>query len=159
MSFLRTQVPGDFCLGGTTPATDVQLDYLAILLAKLNQRGVHYAAVAVVTNMDIELPTPTANPSVFADVRLTDRDVILARVDLPRGQFLVSHPQAANFQTALPLPSLGSSIPRGWCSVDVSIRGRNFRVINAHLEENTAAPIQIAQAEELLVGPATRRCR
>jgi endonuclease/exonuclease/phosphatase family metal-dependent hydrolase len=67
---------------------------------------------------------------------------------------LVSHPQAANFQTALPLPSLGSSIPRGWCSVEVATRGRNFRLINAHLEENTAAPIQAAQAAELLVGPA-----
>ena len=157
VSLLRTQVPGDLLAGGTTPATDVQLDYLAILLAKLNQKGVHYATVAIVTNMDFELPMPTANPTVFADVRLTDRDVILARTDLPPGQLQVSHAQAGNFQVAVPLPSLHSSIPRGWCSVDVTTRGRNFRLINAHLEENIAAPIQAAQAAELLAGPANTR--
>jgi endonuclease/exonuclease/phosphatase family metal-dependent hydrolase len=154
VSVIRTQVPGDLLLGGTTPASDVQLDYLAILLANLNRHGAHYAAVAIVTNLDMELPMPTGTPGVFADVRLTDHDVILARVGLPPGQLRVSHPQAGNFQTALPLPGLGSSIPRGWCSVDVTTRGRTFRFINAHLEENTAAPIQAAQAQELLVGPA-----
>jgi endonuclease/exonuclease/phosphatase family metal-dependent hydrolase len=154
VSLIRTQVPGDLLLGGTTPATDVQLDYLAILLANLNRHGLHYVAVAIVTNLDMELPMPTANPAVFADVRLTDHDVILARADLPPGQLRVSNPRAGNFQTALPLPSLGASIPRGWCAVDVTTRGRTFRVINAHPEENTAAPIQAAQAQELLVGPA-----
>ena len=107
VSLIRIQVPGDLLMGGTTPASDVQLDYLAILLANLNQHGVHYAAVAIVTNMDIELPMPTGTPAVFADVRLTDHDVILARVGVPPGQLRVSHPQAGNFQTALPLPSLG----------------------------------------------------
>ena len=154
VALIRTQVPGDILTGGTTPATDVQLDYLAILLSNLNRHGVHYTAVAIVTNFDMDLPMATANPAVFADVRLTDHDVILARVDRRPGQFHVSHPQAGNFQTALPLPSLDASIPRGWCSVDVTTRGRTFRFINAHLEENIAAPIQAAQAQELLAGPA-----
>jgi endonuclease/exonuclease/phosphatase family metal-dependent hydrolase len=157
VSLIRTQVPGDLLMGGTTPASDVQLDYLAILLANLNRHGVHYAAVAIVTNLDMELPMPTADPTVFADVRLTDHDVILARVGLPPGQLRVSHPQAGSFQTALPLPGLGASIPREWCSVDVTTRGRTFRFINAHLEENTAAPIQAAQAQELLAGLAQTR--
>lgn len=154
VSLIRSQVPGDLLVGGTTPATDVQLDYLAILLANLNRHGVHYVAVAIVTNLDMELPMPTADPTVFADVRLTDHDVILARADLPPGHLRVGPPQAGNFQTALPLPNLGTSIPRGWCAVDVATRGRTFRFINAHLEENTAAPIQAAQAQELLAGPA-----
>ena len=154
VTLIRTQVPGDILAGGTTPATDVQLDYLAILLANLDQQGVHYAPVAIVTNFDMELPMATADPTVFADARLTDHDVILVRVDLPPGQLRVSHAQAGNFQTALPLPSLGGGIRRGWCSVDVFTRGRTFRFINAHLEENTAAPIQAAQAQELLMGPA-----
>ena len=153
VSLIRTQVPGDILMGGTTPATDVQLDYLALLLANLNRHGVHYVAVAIVTNFDFELPMPTATPGVFADVRLTDHDVILARVDLPPGQLRVSHPQAGNYQTALPLPCLGTSISRGWCSVDVFTRGRTFRFINAHVEENTAPAIQAAQAQELLAGP------
>jgi endonuclease/exonuclease/phosphatase family metal-dependent hydrolase len=132
----------------------VQLDYLAVLLANLNRLGVHYIAVATVTNFDIELPMATANPAVFADVRLTDYDVILARLDRRSGQFRVSHPQAGNFQTTLPLAGIGGSIPRGWCSVDAALSGRTFRVINAHLEENIAAPVQAAQAQELLAGPA-----
>lgn len=154
VSLLRMQVPGDALFGGSTPATDVQLDYLAILLANLKRHGMHYVAVAIVTNLDMELPMPTANPAVFTDVRLTDHDVILARADLPHGQLRVGNPQAGNFQTALPLPSLGANIPRGWCSVDAFVRGRTVRVINAHLEENIAAPIQAAQAQELLAGPA-----
>ena len=154
VSTLRTQVPGDSLFGGTTPATAVQLDYLAILLASLNQQGVHYVPVAIVTNFDWELPMATADPAVFADARLTDYDVILARADLPPGHLRVSNPQAGNYQTFLSLPSLGLGIPRGWCSVDVFTRGRTFRFINAHLEENSAAPIQAAQALELLAGPA-----
>jgi hypothetical protein len=157
VSVIRMQVPGDLLTGGKTPATDVQMDYLAILLADLDQLGVHYVAVAMDTNMDMELPMPTTTPGVFADVRLTDHDVILARADLPPGHLRVAHSQAGNFRTSLPLPSLGSGIPRGWCAVDVTKRGRTFRFINAHLEENTAASIQAAQAQELLAGPAKTR--
>jgi hypothetical protein len=113
VSLIRTQVPGDLLMGGTTPASDVQLDYLAILLANLNRHGMHYAAVGIVTNFDLGLPMPTGTPGVFADVRLTDHDVILARVGRPLGHLRVSHPQAGNFQTVLPLPGLGSSIAVG----------------------------------------------
>jgi len=154
VSLLRLQTPGDALFGGTNSATEVQLDYLAELLRALHRRGLHYEAVAIVTNLDIEMPMPTANPAVFTDVRLTDRDVILVQAGLPPGHLRVSHPQASNFHTALPLPNLGLSIPRGWCSVDVQTRGRSFRFINAHLEENIAAPVQAAQALELLAGPA-----
>lgn len=157
VSLIRIQVPGDAIIGGNTPATEVQMDYLALLLAKLNEHGSHYAAVAMVTNMDMELPMPTAQPGIFADVRLTDHDVILARVDLPPGQLRVGKAQAGNFQTALPLPGLGASIPRGWCAVDVTTRGRTLRFINAHLEENTSPLVQAAQAQELIAGPANAR--
>lgn len=154
VALIRAQVPGDLITGGTIPASDVQMDYLAVLLAHLNARGLEYTAVALVTNLDLELPMPTATPGVIADVRLTDHDVILARADLPPGHLRVSRPQAGNYLAALPLPSWDASIPRGWCSVDVTTRGRTFRFINTHLEENVAAPIQAMQAQELLAGPA-----
>ena len=157
VSLLRMQVPGDAIAGGHVPATAVQLDYLGILLDNLQQRGLHYAAVAIVTNLDLEMPMPTTTPGVFADVRLTDHDVILARTDLPPGHLRVGNSQSGNFHTALPLPNLGASIARGWCAVDVTTRGRTFRFINAHLEENTAAVVQAAQAQELLQGPALTR--
>jgi endonuclease/exonuclease/phosphatase family metal-dependent hydrolase len=46
---------------------------------------------------------------------------------------------------------------RGWCSIDVQVRGRWFRFINAHLEEALPAgfpDIQFYQAAEILGGPA-----
>ena len=92
----------------------------------------------------------------FDDVRITDRDVILVRSDLPRGQLRVSNPQDGNFAYAIPLP-IGPSVLRGWCSIDVHLRGRSFRFINTHLEDVLPAgftDFQGLQAAELLLGPA-----
>ena len=43
--------------------------------------------------------------------------------------------------------------PRGWASVDVTYRGKQFRYINAHLESRSASR-NIRQGLELLNGPA-----
>lgn len=154
VTLVRAQTPGDLVIGGTTPATDVQVDFLAVVLGGLAQRGAHYAVVSVNTNYDFELPMPTMTPGLFVDVRLTDFNVILARTDRPPGHLRVFNAQAGTFETDLPLPTLGSSVVRGWCSVDVTLRGRTFRFINAHLEEETSPLIQAAQGLELLSGPA-----
>ncbi len=154
VSLVRRQYPSDFITGQDTPATEVVLDFLDILLDALEARGLHYAAVSAVQDMDVEMPALDLEQGGFQDVRLTDRDVILARVDLPPGQFRVTNPQGSNFVHALTLPSLGLAIERGWCSVDVFISGRRFRYINTHLEEETVPQIQAQQAQELLDGPA-----
>jgi endonuclease/exonuclease/phosphatase family metal-dependent hydrolase len=53
---------------------------------------------------------------------------------------------------------LGTTITRGWASVDVLFRGQNFRFITTHLEDGESGPplsiIQQLQAGELLQGPA-----
>ena len=154
VSLIRRQSPGDLVVGGSTPATDVELDYLAILLDALERHGGHYAVASQVQDTDVEVPLFTGTG--FDDVRLTDRDVILVRTDLPPGQLRISNPQSRNFSVALPLP-LGGNALRGWCSIDVESRGRSFRFINSHLED--ALPpglpnIQLAQAFELLSVPA-----
>jgi len=154
VSLLRRQSPGDLIVGGTTLATDVELDYLAILMDALARRGGHYVVASQVQDTDVEVPLFTGTS--FDDVRLTDRDVILVRTDLPPGHLRVSNPQGKNFSAALPLP-IGIYALRGWCSVDVQSRGRSFRFINAHLED--ALPqglpnLQLAQAYELLADPA-----
>jgi endonuclease/exonuclease/phosphatase family metal-dependent hydrolase len=154
VSLIRRQSPGDLIVGGTTPATDIELDYLAILLSALERHGGHYAVASQVQDTDVEVPLFTG--ASFDDVRLTDRNVILVRSDLPPGQLRVSNPMARNFTAALPLPIGGNAI-RGWCSIDVQTRGRSFRFITAHLEDilPPGLPnVQLAQAYELLIDPA-----
>ena len=149
---IRRQSPGDAILGGTTPATEPHLDYLATLLTAIERHGGRYEVVSQIDEVDVELPLLT--PNGFVDLRLTDRDVILARTDLPPGHLRTFNARRGNFEAGLPLP-IGMKGLRGWCSIDVEIRGRNFRLINTHLEVALPFPIiQYLQARELLQGPA-----
>jgi len=152
VTLIRRQSPGDSIFGGTTPATEPHLDYLDILMKALARHGAHYRVVSEIQDVDVEVPLLTEDFN-FVDLRLTDRDVILARTDLPPGQFRTFNPRAGNFDARITLP-IGVSVLRGWCSVDVEVRGRQFRFINTHLEDRLPAPIQFAQAGELLAGPA-----
>src|SRR4029453_8806887 len=47
----------------------------------------------------------------------------------------------------------------GWGAVDVQVRGKALRVLNTHLQVESPSPlvsaIQVAQARELLTGPAS----
>jgi endonuclease/exonuclease/phosphatase family metal-dependent hydrolase len=152
---IRRQSPGDAIAGGTTAATNVVLDYLQILLAALEHQGAHYAVASASQDLDVEVPLATG-PGTFDDLRLTDREVILVRTDLPPGYLRTTNPQNGNYAAGLPLP-IGITVLRGWCSIDLQVRGRQLRVINTHLEE--ALPpflpdIQGFQAFELLSGPA-----
>ncbi len=149
----RTDFPPD---GPLTPAETVAFDFLEILLDALADRGLSYQAVATIENFDGELPArPLGSPFPTKDVRLTDRDVLLARTDLPASQLQLSNPQAGNFVNNLtaPTPAGPIEIVRGWTAIDVKIRGKSLRVVNAHLETSIAPPIQVAQAQELLAGP------
>jgi endonuclease/exonuclease/phosphatase family metal-dependent hydrolase len=156
-SLLRLQSPGDLVQAGSIPATNVVFDYLAILVDELAARGAHYRVASMGERLDIEMPMLNFQTGTYDDARLTDRDAILVRTDLPPGQLRVTRPQSGNFAAAIQIPAIGLTVNRGWCSVDVFMRGKLFRYINAHLEEETAAPIQLAQALELLDGPARTR--
>jgi endonuclease/exonuclease/phosphatase family metal-dependent hydrolase len=156
VALLRRQSPGDAITGGTTPATQVETDYLAILLNALDYYGGHYAVAAQVQNVDVEVPLITSTGS-FDDLRFTDRDVILVRTDLPPGQLRVSNPQGQNFVARIPAP-IGLDVLRGWTSIDVWLRGRSFRFVNTHIE-NPLPPglpdFQQFQTLELLAGPVS----
>ena len=153
--------PPDSFSEAPTPAPNVEFDYLAILLEKLNERGLHYFPVVCNKNADVENPALDADSGMLKDIRLTDRDVILARSDLPVSN--LSNAQKANFfnNLSFPIGNAGKSITilRGWVSVDVQAGGKKFRFINTHLEQENSQnpafnPIQLAQANELLSGPA-----
>jgi endonuclease/exonuclease/phosphatase family metal-dependent hydrolase len=154
VTLLRRQSPGDRIFNGSIPATDIERDYLALLLDALARHGGHYAVASQIDETDVEVPLFTG--SSFDDVRLTDRDVILVRTDVPPGFLQISNPQSKHFDVLLPLP-IGGLALRGWCSIDVMVRGRSFRVIDTHLEDQLPPGyrnVQLAQAYELLAGPA-----
>jgi hypothetical protein len=153
-SLLRNQSPSDLIVGGSKPATTVVLDYLQLLTDALAARGAHYKVVATSQEIDVEMPMLNLQTYAIDDVRLTDREGILVRTDLPPGQLSVANPQNGHFQNVIQIPGTGISVFRGWCSVDVFLRGQNFRYICAHLEEETMPLLQVAQAQELLGGPA-----
>jgi endonuclease/exonuclease/phosphatase family metal-dependent hydrolase len=147
VSQLFTQTPGDFLIGNPQVASDLQFDFLTLLLEALEARGTPYIAVASVENVDIEMPAWDPATQTFYDVRLVDRDVILAR----RG-VQTSNPQSANFEYALPV-SIGAVsfvVPRGWTSVDARVHGRQLRFVNTHLETQAAPPLNALQGAELL---------
>ena len=144
---LRTQTPSD---GPATPATNVSFDYLQILIDNLAQRGLIYEPIVVQTSTDIEVPGLTSTGLV--DIRLTDRDVILARADR---DFTLSNIHGAQFVAKLSLTTpFGSiSIPHSWVSVDITFnKADKTRIVSTHLEPLSSI-IQGQQADELLNGP------
>ena len=153
-SLIRNQSPGDLVFGGTSPATNVVFDYLQLLVDALAAQGAHYTVASSVNEIDVELPMANLQAGTLDDVRLTDRDAILVRTDLPHDQLRIRNPQHGNYTNVLQIPSLGLSVFRGWCSADMTVRGERFRFICTHLEEETVPQIQLLQAEELLNGPA-----
>ena len=134
------------------PAAEVLYDQLDLLMAELTKRKLHYGIIAVQWLLDAETPVPSEG----IDLRMTDRNVILARIDLPRSQFKLSNVQISDFDTIFQFgsPLLGEFVePMGWMSVDVEILKSKFRFVNTHLQ-STGVPggeqIQAAQVDELL---------
>jgi endonuclease/exonuclease/phosphatase family metal-dependent hydrolase len=136
--------------GPGIPATNVEYDYIPTLLNALAAKGLHYEVVAESTNFDAEAPGFTA-PGVLQDIRITDHDAILARTDLPVSQLQLSNATAQQFAAVLHLGPI--ALPRSYVSVDAQIRGKSFRFITTHLDPISPV-IQVAQADELLSGPA-----
>ena len=139
------------------PAKDVLYDQLDLLVAELAKRNLHYSVTATQLLLDAEVPVPTAG----IDLRMTDRNVVLARNGLPKSQFAVSNVQMHRFNTIFEFgsPLLGQfSEPAGWISMDVEILNSKFRFVNTHLESAGVpggAGIQLAQVGELLAALAT----
>ncbi len=153
--------------GPTKDNLTVEFDYLQLLLDALAAQGVQYTPVASLTSWDATVP------STFGFVRNTWRVVIIARADLKPEDFSYTNFQAATWTATLvvPLPALKGRpddcpVPlrpsdlacrmpfrRGWVSTDVSYRGKQFRIIGAHLD-SASALLEIPQGLQLLNGPA-----
>mgnify|MGYP002411361076 CR=1 FL=1 len=157
---ILVQSPGDLLSGSSTPATEIVYDYLEILLDELDRLGLCYEPAAIGVQTDIELPAATSTG--YDDIRLVDRDVILARCGVQ-----TSRPRARHFKVNLVVPvgGLGSPVAwvpivRGWQEVDARIGLRTFRFVNTHLEPAVlpqVGAIQLAQAKQLLIELADER--
>jgi endonuclease/exonuclease/phosphatase family metal-dependent hydrolase len=123
-------------------------DFLELLLAALAGHGLTYRPVATNVNFTSD-PTPISTTTA---ARLTDRDVIIARTDLPSSRLKVSNPESHNFTATLVIPSaipgLSFRVPRGWSAVEVKLRGTTARFVNTHLEAFSTT-VRNQQAREL----------
>lgn len=131
---LLEQSPSDAVLGQTTPnATDEVIDFLDVLLAELEQRGVRYEVAARQLGADIELPRfdgVVDGQPAFTDVRTRFSDVILRRAGVPTEPLF-----AINYAAGLPVPSLpGLVIPRNAVAVTATVDGNELRFVSTHLE-------------------------
>src|SRR5690606_1999991 len=145
----RTQFPGDYVTGTTAPnASDVAYDFLDLLLDALEERGLDYVVAATNENADVELPS-TTNGTDFTDIRLTDRDVILARAGLET-RLLREYNFDPAITAVVQVGGVDVAFTRGFSSVGVTKDGVDFTFANAHLEVGgAAAPAQRAQATYL----------
>jgi endonuclease/exonuclease/phosphatase family metal-dependent hydrolase len=129
------------CKDSDSPAIDI----LQLLLNDLAAQGQNYNAVVTVKEFDVSGVTPD-----FTCIRATNQDAILARGDVQ-----ISNVQSGHYQNLLSFNTKlrKVTIVRGWGAVDVTVGNKSFRCVGTHLEGNSA-PIQIAQGNELLQGPA-----
>lgn len=155
VSLYRTQTPSDFDFADPAAnapnASTVALDFLDILQDSLDARGLDYNVAATTTNADVEVPS-TTDGVAFTDIRLTDRDVILARGDVS-----TSNAVAETFDTFAPVPVGPLTIPflRGYNRVTATVDDVTFTFANAHLEVDDGNPqgaalAQLGQANELV---------
>ena len=142
----RTQHPAD---GAPQPnAQSVAWDFLGLLLDELRQRGLDYVAVNSLETFDAEFPRVNAAGDL-EDLRLTDREVILAHADLLNSRVIhVANPRSGIFETNTVLPG-DVPIQRGWVSVDVMFEGRDLRFFSTHLDADVP-DVRFAQAQELV---------
>jgi len=148
------QSPSDAILGELSPnATDEVVDFLAVLLDELAQRGVVYEVAAQQLGADIELPRfdgMVAGEPVFSDVRTRFSDVILRRAGVPTRPLF-----AINYAATLPIPSIpGLVVPRNAVGVAATVGERTFRFVSTHLEPLVpglpeASQPQLGQVREL----------
>jgi endonuclease/exonuclease/phosphatase family metal-dependent hydrolase len=129
-------------------------DHLELLEAELARRGLRYRRVAAKVNGDVALPSAAG-----ITVGLTDRQAIFAREETGGDELVVSNLQTGDFANTLPLRTAHGTfaLERGWMAIDARVGGLSVRFINTHLEVAglpAAAAVQLAQAGELLAGPA-----
>jgi len=146
----RTQSPADF--SPTPNATTVEADLVGLLLAELSSRGLKYEVVTSQTGTDVE--APGLFPTGLTDIRLTHREVILARKSAGLKLTNARGGQYAAYLTVPTAIGVPVALPWAWASVDVTRQGRSFRFATTHLDPISGSA-QLLQAEEFIAGPGS----
>lgn len=136
--------------GAVAPATTVKSDLLQSLQDELEKQGEHYRIAAIVPGFDAEAPS-----TLGFDVRLTTQDAILVRREHLVGNPRLSNNQAQHYLAGLSIPTaigVTFTVPRGWASFDLAVRGRKIRFVTTHLD--TFPNVSLPQMKELLASAA-----
>jgi endonuclease/exonuclease/phosphatase family metal-dependent hydrolase len=150
VSLYRRQIPSDYRAGDATPnATEVVLDFLATLMAEIDGLGGGYRVANEARNVDVELPVSGGGDGLF-DLRLTDRDVVLARDGVAAASPIVTPYQAKFIFNIGGGGGVPLSLTRSVSRVQVVVGGAAFTIANSHLEVELLSGIQMAQANELV---------
>jgi hypothetical protein len=126
----------------------MRIDFVELLLTELRRRGLDY--FEVVHQVGQELEFPGVLDGGLALVRLTQREVILAR----ETTLQLTNEQRGTYQAEARLNVFAHVIrlPWAWASVDATLAGRTFRFATTHLDPNDGS-LQMNQADEFLAGP------
>jgi endonuclease/exonuclease/phosphatase family metal-dependent hydrolase len=145
---------------GRPNAATVDYDFLAMLRTELVRRQVVYDVVQTQDESDVEGPAFTGDPTAGTaratrDIRLTLRDVILVRAG---SGIRVADRGSGRYQTRLEIQLGGVQYAyiRGFAWADLDLGRTTLRFVTTHLESESA-DLALAQADELLAGPAADR--
>lgn len=127
-----------------TAAGVQQLDFLDVLQQYLAAMGAQYDVAVRQNNVSLSLPLGGLNG--ITSLTYTDGDAILVRHGIPW-----SAPAAGHYTHQVTLSVAGQSFTnlRGWNAVNVTVGDVTFRFVNTHLEIQSFAAVQEAQAAEL----------
>lgn len=143
MITLFVQDHGDRVTGGSQPASQQVIDFEQVLMAALSARGLDYVVAVRGETADVEVPSATGQ-----DIRLVDHNLILVRSGIAVGETKVN-----TYEARVPVPMPDGKVlelTRGFVAADVTLNGTQTLFVNTHLEVDAFAPVQVAQAAELL---------
>jgi hypothetical protein len=115
----------DIDLTGLGLPVVVHLDFLAILQAKLAERGLHYELAAQVENI-------TAVP--LPGISLIDHDAMLVDAD----RVTIGSAGGQNFAVNVGMVAPGVVLKRGWVWARVTIAGQPYTFVSLHAEADLA---------------------
>ncbi len=136
----------DIDLTGLGLPVVVHLDFLAILQAKLAERGLHYEVAARVQNI-VAAPLP--------GISLVDYDAMLVDAD----RVAVTSSGGQNFTANVGVVAPGVELKRGWVWARVTIGGEPYTFVSTHAEADLAGAslggLRALQMTELVASVAS----
>ncbi|MEA2123381.1 MAG: hypothetical protein QOI80_163 [Solirubrobacteraceae bacterium] len=147
--------PKDLSKIGQPDSTTVDIDFLKVLQKALVKRKAPYKVVRAQQESDVEGPAFEGSDPFAAggfDVRLTLRDVLLRR-KASKVKVTKSFSKQYTAHLDIAFSGIQFSFIRGAVWADAKLGKRKFRIVTTHLESQGSA-LALAQAQELLAGPA-----